>query len=86
MAPTITTQLTDFSCTILCAYTNTTTQLQSIGIVNSPECQFERMVFPGERLLFEAKPDADLEVRTSYLGQGILIKKILALHLKVQQF
>jgi hypothetical protein len=47
---------------ILCCYSNTSDRIQSIQIENHPELHFERVVFPGERLLFEAVPEANLAV------------------------
>lgn len=49
----------------LCFHTNTTTQIQLIRITNSPNLRLERVVFPGQRLLFEATPEAKLEIKTS---------------------
>lgn len=85
MVSTIKLQRIDFSGQILCGYANTTNQLQIIRIVDSSKCYFERVVFPRERLLFEAQPDAELEVHTNYHGRAILVKKILSLNLKVDE-
>jgi hypothetical protein len=56
-----------------------------IQIVNIPNWHFERVIFPGQRLLFYAPPNADLEVQTSYFGQAILVKKIPGVQLEVKQ-
>ncbi|MGC9528765.1 MAG: DUF1830 domain-containing protein [Limnospira sp.] len=48
--------------TILCYYNNSTTQLQTLRVTNIPGWYFERIVFPGERLLFEAVSEAQLEI------------------------
>lgn len=85
MASTIKLQRIDSSGQILCGYVNTTNQLQNIRVVNDSKCYFERVVFPRERLLFEAQPDAELEVHTNYNGRAILVKKILSLNLKVDE-
>lgn len=50
---------------ILCFHINTTNQIQIIRITNISALQFERVVFPGQRLMFEAVPDAKLEIFTS---------------------
>ncbi len=77
-------QLSNSSCQILYGYVNSTRALQIIRIVNIPDWYLERVIFPGQRLLFEAKPDAELEVYTTYLGQAVLVKKIPVLHLQVK--
>ncbi len=50
---------------ILCCYINVTAQIQLIRIPNIPNLSLERVVFPGERLMFEAVPEAQLEIRSS---------------------
>jgi hypothetical protein len=50
---------------ILCCYVNDTHQIKIARITNIPNWYFERVVFPGERLLFEALPAAQLEIYTS---------------------
>lgn len=70
---------------LLYSYINTTSSLQVIQIVNIPNWHFERVIFPGQRLLFYAPPNADLEVQTSYFGQAILVKKIPGVQLEVKQ-
>jgi hypothetical protein len=47
---------------ILCCYVNKTDQLQVGRIVNIPNWHFERVVLPGQRLLFESQIAALLEV------------------------
>jgi hypothetical protein len=70
---------------LLYSYVNTTTSLQVIQIVNIPDWHFERVIFPGQRLLFYAPPNAAIEVQTSYFGQAILVKKIPGVQLEVKQ-
>ena len=63
----------DLSDRILCYYVNTTTQLQRARIANIPNWLFERVIFPKQRLFFEAIPDALLEIHTcSTLGETLL--------------
>lgn len=50
---------------ILCSYANITDQVQIARITNIPGWYFERVVFPQEYLLFEALPDAQLEIYSS---------------------
>lgn len=47
---------------ILCCYVNKTNKLQVGRIVNIPNWHFERVVLPGQRLLFEAHVVGLLEV------------------------
>ena len=50
---------------ILCCYINVTPQLQLVRIRNIPNLHLEQVVFPGQRLMFEAVPEAKLEIRSS---------------------
>jgi hypothetical protein len=50
---------------ILCCYINITSQIQIIQITNIPNLHWERVVFPGQRLMFEAATEAKLEINTS---------------------
>ncbi|MGE5657271.1 MAG: DUF1830 domain-containing protein [Actinomycetota bacterium] len=49
----------------LCYYANPSNQLQIVRIANIANWYFERVVFPGQRLLFEAPPVAQLEIHSS---------------------
>lgn len=56
---------------ILCFYINVTSRIQIIRLTNSPNQVFEKLVFPGERLMFEAIRVANLEVyysETNYIS------------------
>ena len=68
---------------ILCSYVNATNLLQITRIAKISNRDFERVIFPGERLLFEALPDAQLEIHTCIRGTAILSDKILCKHLRV---
>jgi hypothetical protein len=57
---------------ILCYYENATTQVQLARIANIPNWLYERVVFPGQRLLFEAIPDALLEVHVCTTSMALL--------------
>lgn len=48
----------------LCCYVNATAHVEVVRITNIPHWYFERVVFPGQRLLFEAPAIAKLEVHT----------------------
>ena len=44
----------------LCLYSNKTDQIQVLQITNVKNFYFEGVVFPGDRLLFEAVAEAEL--------------------------
>ncbi|NJP11009.1 MAG: DUF1830 domain-containing protein [Leptolyngbyaceae cyanobacterium RU_5_1] len=70
---------------ILCYYVNSTTQIQKARISNIPNWLFERVIFPKQRLLFEAIPAALLEIHTcSALGETLL-DQIPCLRLRVNE-
>ncbi|HEY9605371.1 MAG TPA: DUF1830 domain-containing protein [Allocoleopsis sp.] len=50
---------------ILCIYTNSSDRIQVIRLKHHPELHFERIVFPSQRLLFEAVPDTYLAIYSS---------------------
>ncbi|MGB3789064.1 MAG: DUF1830 domain-containing protein [Phormidesmis sp.] len=52
---------------ILCYYTNSTQNVQNIRVLNGEQCQFERIVFSKERILFEAYPEFEAEISSSGL-------------------
>jgi hypothetical protein len=70
---------------ILCCYVNATGQIQIARITNIPNWYFERVVFPGQRLVFEAVPDALLEIHTGMMASAILSDKIPCDRLYVNQ-
>lgn len=61
---------------IVCCYENLTPKLQVVRITNIPNWYFEKVVFPKQRLLFEALPQASLEVYTGDIAQAILADHI----------
>lgn len=61
---------------ILCCYQNNTNQVQIARITNIPDWYFERVIFPGQRLLFEATPSAELEIHSSHMASSILSDRI----------
>lgn len=67
----------------LCYYTNTTGQLQIARIMVGVNCQGESVVFPGQRWLFEAVPDAWLEIYGGATGQLRLLERTDCLRLQV---
>lgn len=69
---------------ILCYYENATNQVQLARIANVPNWLFERVVFPNQRFLFEAIPDALLEVHVC-TGSMALLDRIPCLRLQVKE-
>ena len=57
-------------------YVNATSNLQMVRIENVPGWYFERVVFPGQRLIIEAKPDAVLDIYTGTMATGVLEARI----------
>ncbi len=57
---------------LLCCYVNATSHIQIVRITNIPNWYFERVVFPGQRLVFEALPQALLEIHTGMMASAIL--------------
>ncbi|KYC40881.1 hypothetical protein WA1_25005 [Scytonema hofmannii PCC 7110] len=68
---------------ILCGYFNATSQIQIARIANVPNCYLERVIFPGQRILFEAPPDAQLEIHTGTKVCAILSDNILCDRLRI---
>ncbi|MDJ0549541.1 MAG: DUF1830 domain-containing protein, partial [Microcystis sp. M49637_WE12] len=57
---------------ILCCYVNATNHIQIVRITNIANWYFERVVFPGQRLVFETLADAFLEIHTGMMASAIL--------------
>ncbi|MBV8887814.1 MAG: DUF1830 domain-containing protein [Chroococcidiopsidaceae cyanobacterium CP_BM_RX_35] len=76
---------TDYERRILCRYRNNTPHIQIARICNIASWYFERTVFPGERLLFEALPEAQLEIHMGTPVTAILTDKIQCNHLQVNE-
>jgi hypothetical protein len=61
---------------IVCCYVNATSKIQIARISHIPNWYFERVVFPGQRLIFEAPPQAILEIHTGMMASAILSDNI----------
>lgn len=68
---------------ILCCYVNSSSKIQVARITNIPDWYFERVVFPNQRLIFEAHPNAILEIHTSMMASAILSDTIPCSRLQV---
>ena len=85
MMQTISTMDYKYSERILCYYVNVSSQMQIARITNIPNCDFESIVFPGQRLLFEAVPQAELEIHTYMTGRVVLLDRIKCNCLRVSE-
>ncbi|MEM9276416.1 MAG: DUF1830 domain-containing protein [Cyanobacteria bacterium P01_F01_bin.143] len=68
---------------ILCCYVNATSEIQIARITNIPNWYFERVVFPGQRLVFEAISTAQLEIHTGMMASAILSDTIPCTRLSI---
>lgn len=69
---------------ILCSYTNSTPYLQIIKLMNSKFFELERVLFPQQRLMFTADPEAQLEITTCQNGFPGRPERIACDRLEVQ--
>jgi len=69
---------------VLCSYLNATSSIQVVRITNLPNWYFERVVFPGQHLVFESLPEGVLEVHTGMMASAILSDQIPCSRLVVQ--
>lgn len=53
---------------ILCFYSNVTHNIQVLRLNTFESSTWERIIFPGERLMFEAQAQCKLEINTSEAG------------------
>ena len=74
----------EYSQRILCMYSNHTNQIIIARISNVPGWYFERVVFPGEQLLFEALPEAYLEIHVGEQNEAILAEKLPCSQLQIK--
>jgi hypothetical protein len=74
----------DQSDSILCCYVNATSQIQIARITNISNWYFERVVFPGQRLVFEAHERAVLEIHSGMMASAILSDTIPCIKLKLK--
>jgi Domain of unknown function (DUF1830) len=70
---------------LLCCYVNATSQIQVARITNIPNWYFERVVFPGQRLVFEALPQALLEIHSGMMASSLLSDTIPCERLSIQE-
>ena len=61
---------------LVCCYVNATSKIQIARISNIPNWYYERVVFPGQRLVFQAPPHSLLEIHTGMMASAILSDNI----------
>ena len=57
---------------VTCCYVNASDRVQIARITNIPHWFFERVVFPGQRLIFQAPLTGKLEIHTGTMATAIL--------------
>ena len=58
--------------TVLCCYVNDSSRIQIARISNISNWYFERVVFPGQRLMFESHINGQLEIHSGSMASSIL--------------
>lgn len=71
--------------TTLCYYFNSTQKMQLIRLWNGRKYGLEKIIFPSQRILFEARPENILEVHTKQEGEQLLESVFTCNQLKVKQ-
>ncbi|AFY73165.1 protein of unknown function (DUF1830) [Synechococcus sp. PCC 7502] len=69
---------------LVCCYVNATSKIQVARITNIDNWYFEKVVFPGQQLIFETVIDAQLEIHTGMMASSILSDVIPCIQLQVQ--
>ena len=60
----------------LCSYVNATAHVEVVRVTNIPHWYLERVVFPGQRLVFKAPTLAKLEIHTGMSISSIVSETI----------
>ena len=64
---------------------NATSKIQIARITDVPQWYFERVVFPGQNLIFEAIASAHVEIHTGMMASSILSDTIPCVQLQVEE-
>lgn len=70
---------------ILCSYKNKTNQLQVMRLKQSSQGYLERVIFPGEYYLFQAKPQEEVEIYSKVNEEMIESEHLLCQSLQVEE-
>jgi hypothetical protein len=60
----------------LCCYLNGTSSIQILRIANIESWYFEKVIFPGQTIPFEAPPEGELEIYSSRSANNLLVERI----------
>ncbi len=70
---------------VVCCYVNATSSIQVARVTNIENWYFERVVFPGQRLIFQALPQAKLEIHTGMMASSILADTLDCVDLVIKE-
>jgi len=70
---------------IVCCYVNATSKIQIARVTDVPNWYFERVVFPGQHLIFEAIASGHLEIHTGMMASAILSDTIPCVQLQIEE-
>jgi Domain of unknown function (DUF1830) len=70
---------------IICFYKNSSNRIQAVRIPNIGDSSLERVVFPGQRFMFEAIPEAELEISTHNKTGSTVTEKIICSRIQVTE-
>lgn len=70
---------------ICCCYVNATNKIQIARITDVPSWYFERVVFPGQHLIFESVEGAHLEIHSGMMASSILSDMIPCSQLRLEE-
>jgi hypothetical protein len=69
---------------LVCCYVNITSKIQVARITNIDNWYFEKVVFPGQQLIFETVIDAQLEIHSGMMASSILSDVIPCIQIQIQ--
>jgi hypothetical protein len=70
---------------IVCCYVNATSKIQIARITDVANWYYEKVVFPGQHLIFEAVQNAHLEIHSGMMASSILSDTIPCVQLQVEE-
>ena len=68
----------------LCCYVNSSSKIQVVRITNISNWYFERVVFPGQRLMFESSIEGQLEIHSGSMASSILEDTVPCNRLRIE--
>ena len=83
--PTTNSTLTQQISKTLCYYFNSSNKIQLIRLWNGENYSLEKIIFPQQRILFEAQPEGILEVHIKREDEQLLESIFTCNNLKVKQ-